>query len=191
MPEQPPDEEDFICEGVIFTKRDELAFSRVLRELCPAAVITQDHGDEAVQSPLAVPNIPHAPLQCVAITLPPANCRFEYVRSAFLLADPDKDWAIGKPELFVLADFTVWFPPSDREAELFARQVIGLLQKVTYRHEAKNPEGLHLFTESESVWHGLGTAQRSDLHEDIRRNKYYDDSLWDDRMPDFADDEMA
>ncbi len=177
---------------VVFTDRDELAFSRVLREFSPSVMIG---GGELL------PSIAHAGSMEVSTSMPSPSqerrwqinldmrtylirpiCHFDYHRSYWEWPDSMKKWAFDRP-LLGWGEFCANFPAEDEEMKKFALGVFRLVTKITWK---STPFGMDACLWSQSggdVRRGLGDGTRIDPDEKIKFNKYYDDSLWDDVLP--------
>jgi len=112
---------------------------------------------------------------------PPVQYRLR--RSNWEWHDPSKKWAFDLP-LLGWGELLVGYPRDDEEMKKFAGKLLRLVNKVTTKG---NTFGLDAALWSQSGHpderRGLGSGLIVDPSEDIKLNKYYDDSLWDDRLP--------
>lgn len=109
-------------------------------------------------------------------------CHFSYKRSHWEWPNSTKKWAFDRP-LLGWGEFCADFPAGDDEMKKFAMRVFRLITKVTWK---STPFGMDACLWSQSgggVRRGLGMGTRIDPDENIKLNKYYDDSLWDDALP--------
>ncbi len=188
----------FRSKSIVLTERDELAFSRVLREFCPAVMIWgRSTGDNFGNSPW-VPAIPAGDVDRADICIPSPGqelqwrlnsemeqllvrpwVSFELHRSSWNWVDPTKKWAFDPP-LMDWGSLTVGFPKGDDELKKFAGKLLRLVGKITWK---RGPFGLDACRWSQSgsaERRGLGSGELIDPSERIELNKYYDDELWDD-----------
>jgi hypothetical protein len=183
--------------SVVLNERDELAFSRVLREFCPQTMIL-----EVVtgRPPVIVPNIPAGRI-FVHICMPSPGhetewdpsrllrdpdsekyCRFHYERGCWGWYPTDRNWFFDPPSL---EDGLLYvsYPRGDKEMQRFAMRVQRLVNKVLWKG---NYVGLDacIWSQTGGVVRRAVNGKLIDPSADIRLNKYYDDTLWDDRLPD-------
>lgn len=184
---------------VVLNESDEVAFSRALREFCPQTRIFEENREEA-----ALPNIAHArgwarlhivmpsPGQEKTWIVPTTYdevehkliCRFTYERSTWVWYFPDRAEQSDPPHM-TEGEFVACFPCGNVEMQKFAMKVLRLVRRVTW-----NPGGyLGL---AACRWSQMGGPVRRTVHggrpidpaANIRLNKYYDNALWKDRLPD-------
>ena len=192
----------FRSRSVVLTERDEIAFSRVLREFYPDIWIVGSTKDDDKYSSSHLPSIPHAISSHISFILPSPGqekrwqlnldmqsllihptCRFNLERSNWEWWDTRKKWAFDNP-LLGWGKLSVAFPRDDPDQVLkkFSLKLLRLVNKVCW----KNGHGLDA-----CIWSQTGGAERRGLgggggidpKEDIKLNKYYDDSQWDDELP--------
>jgi len=200
---------------VAFTERDELAFSRALREFSPQAAIFERDGRADSVFTARVPSIPYARTGQVAIDLPVPGqegewadsadvvesakqsiCYAEFRRSHWRFLDPREPRSFDPPLLWP-GLFCVWFP-NEPELKRFAMRVLRLVDKVSWKPKKEpwepgpfwsggpDKRGLAACRWAQaggSVRRALSSGTRIRPSEDIRLNKYYDDSLWGDSLP--------
>ncbi len=179
------------------TERDELAFSRVLREFEPG-VMFFDNGK--VQSE-PVSNIPSCVSRWLDIALPsPGQERqwklnietrtqmvapwvsFRMERSALVWPDPTKKWAFDPP-LISFGNLVVGYPKSEPELKLFAMKLLRLVNKVTSKGNCVGLDACLWSQDGGEIRRAVGPGIQIPREEAIKLNKYYDDTLWDDRLP--------
>jgi hypothetical protein len=180
---------------------DEVAFSRVLREFCPQTRIFDRDYDAAL------PNIAYARGAArVNIVMPSPGqeqtwvpptsydeihhkliCWFTYERGTWAWHFPDRPRQSDPPNL-TPGEFVVCFPCGNIEMQKFAMKVLRLIRKVTWNPSTRDGGYYGL---AACRWSQMGgpvrrTADGSLIspEADIRLNKYYDNSLWEDRLPD-------
>ena len=187
--------------AVVLTERDELALSRVLREFCPAVMIMGKTPDNAGKRSIPLPSIPHGIYDDVTITLPAPGqekqwqinldmrclmvrprCRFDLRRSSWERLDPEKKWAFDLP-LLGWGEIIAAFPKNDRELGKFALKLLRLVNKVTWKRSDYGLDACRWSQSGGTERRGLGSGARIDSKEKIELNRYYDDTLWDDRLP--------
>jgi hypothetical protein len=182
---------------VVLNESDEVAYSRVLREFCPQTRIFDGHYDAAL------PNIAHASGAArLNIVMPSPGqeqtwiaptsydeihhkliCRFTYERSTWAWYFPDRAEQSDPPHM-TPGEFVAMFPCGNVEMQKFAMKVLRLIRKVTWKNK--------YFGLAASRWSQMGGPVRRTVsggkpippEADIRLNKYYDNSLWDDQLPD-------
>ena len=188
-----------------FTERDELAFSRVLREFEPRTIMFEEDGraPEYQQFTACVPNITHSRSRFLNIYMPSPGqeeswtipetyidasrqhiCRFVYERGNWAWASLDHKWVFDPPSLSN-GLFTAWYPSEDDTMKKFAMRIFRLAKKVTW---LKGSRGLDAVLWSQTggvVRRSFGGYPISTEHPS-QLNKYYDDSLWDDRLPEVS-----
>lgn len=184
------------------TERDELAYSRVLTELIPD-IIFYEYGGRANSQMHRIPNIPASNEWQVYLTIPEPhqlaewarNFDFDYPivgsaiygyfhRSAWEWPDPTKKWAFDPP-LMAEGNISVCFPCLNDDLKRLAEQIVRSLSKVTAL--GKRRFGLDACRWSQaggSKRRGLGPGTLIDPNTTIKLNKYYDDTLWSDHLPD-------
>ena len=149
-----------------------------------------------------VPNIPHAQSRYVSVSIPAPGqekawrinvemqrqlvrpwVRLDLERSKWIWLDPSKKWAFDLP-LLGSGILGVAFPKRDPETKPFAMKLLRLVNKITWKQYSCGLDAC--------IWsQGGGDTRRAvdpgvqiPPDEPIKFNKYYDDSLWDDRLPD-------
>lgn len=184
------------------TNRDELAFSRLIRDTFPNAVFAEDNfRDHWGDMPL-VPTIAHAHTERVRLFVPDPGDedRFEInVESRRARVRPIVDLQIDRshwewphypstkwafdPPLLGDGEFVASFPKGDETVRKFAMRLLGTLRRVT----VVGGYGLDAMR-----WTQGGAGERRRLGgggmwapADWRfpDNPYYDDARWDDRLP--------
>lgn len=188
----------FRRKDVGLTERDELAFSRVLREFAPG-VMFFDNGDVRSEP---VSNIPSCVSRWLDIALPsPGQERqwklnietrtqmvtpwvsFRMERSALAWPDPTKKWAFDPP-LLCGGSLVVGFPKSAPELKPFAMKLLRLANKVTWKSWDTGLDACLWSQNGGDTRRAVGPGIQIPRDEVIKLNKYYDDTLWDDRLPD-------
>tara|TARA_R110000824_G_scaffold268080_1_gene456775 strand:+ start:489 stop:1106 length:618 start_codon:yes stop_codon:yes gene_type:complete len=179
------------------TERDELAFSRVLREFEPG-VMFFDNGKVRSEP---VSNIPSCVSRWLDIALPsPGQERqwklnietrtqmvapwvsFRMERSALVWPDPTKKWAFDPP-LISFGNLVVGYPKSEPELKLFAMKLLRLVNKVTSKGNCVGLDACLWSQDGGEIRRAVGPGIQIPREEAIKLNKYYDDTLWDDRLP--------
>lgn len=110
-------------------------------------------------------------------------CRFVYRRSEWDWPDPTKKWAFDPP-ILDHGDFVAWFPTQDEVMKKFVMRILRLMNKVVWNGDRRY--GLDACRWSQAggkIRRSLGGGRPVDPGADIQLNKYYDDSLWDDNLP--------
>jgi hypothetical protein len=182
--------------SVVLSERDELAFSRVLREFAPNVLMWEyGKGHDGI-----VPNIPSANWRAV-IAFPSPEQKdfwngsdhddkglirrygafFYYDRARWEWVPIEKKWVFDPPTMGT-GMLDGYFPCGEPELEKFVLRVTRLLGKVT-RYGSLGLDA--------SIWSQTGGVIRRSLSggppldpaAKITLNKYYDDSLWEDRLP--------
>jgi len=192
----------FRTRSVVLTERDELAFSRVLREFCPAVMFMGNTPENAERRSITLPNIPHHCHDRATIALPAPGqekqwqlnldmrclmiwprCHLDLRRSSWEWLDPEKKWAFDPP-LLGWGEVIVGFPRDDPEMMKFGMKLLRLVNKVTWKRTGFGLDACRWSQAGGKERRGLGAGELVDSIEKIELNKYYDDSLWDDRLPD-------
>ena len=186
----------FRRKSVVLTERDELAFSRVLREFAPGVMFFED-GRRGNSKPRLVDNIPSSREWHVWIALPSPGqehnwrkslnkdgmpvvtprCSIDLRRSEWVWPDPAKKWAFDPP-LLDWGELSVSFPCGDEQMRRFAMQLVRKITKVTTF--GKRRYGLDACRWSQSGGkerRGIGAGELIDPNEKIELNKYYEDSF--------------
>lgn len=185
----------------MLTERDELAFSRALREFCPAVMILGRTSDEPQGRSFPLPNIPHDCSDRTSIALPAPGqekqwqlntdmrcimvrprCHLDLRRSSWEWLNPEKKWAFDLP-LLGWGEVIVAFPKHDVGTEKFGMKLLRLINKVTWKRTGYGLDACRWSQAGGMERRGLGAGQVIAPNEKIALNKYYDDSLWDDRLP--------
>ncbi len=191
----------FRSRWIILSERDELAFSRVLREFSPGALFFGEQSASITERTVPVPNLTHAPTRYASVSLPAPGqegvwhinvemqrqlvrpwVRLDLKRSEWLWLDPAKKWAFDPP-LLGEGKLGVAYPKRDPETKPFAMKLLRLVNKVSRRQTGAGLEACRWSQAGGSERRGLGPGVLVDPAEEIELNKYYDDSLWDDRLP--------
>ena len=203
MPKRTDRQTYFRSKSVVLTQRDELAFSRVLREFDPDVQFSGNTYRPAENNCTLVPTIAHGDAdKCwINVSHPEEkkrkkiyddlgleNVRQDHVslelqRSYWNWVNPTKKWAFDPP-LLDWCSVSVGYPVGNDELKKFAGTLLRLVGKITWK---RGPFGLDACRWSQSGGkkrRGLGNGELIDPSEKIELNKYYDDSLWDDRLPD-------
>ena len=169
--------------SIVFNERDELAYSRVLREFDPGVEFFARTEERYDAPTIEVPNIPNAISRDVAIVLPTPfeeDWGLEFERSRREWHDPTKRWAFDSP-LLGYGEIVVVFPMGNEPLVKFCMRVVRLRSKVTWKRTGFGLDACRWSQSGER--RGLGNGVLIDPNEKIELNKYYDDSLWDDRLP--------
>ena len=183
------------------TTRDELAFSRVLREFCPNVILAGSGyvGDEYKTG--YVPTIPLTTLSDVFIGVPaPGQARqwslnrdmgfqivhpwvkFELRRSKWEWWDPTRKWAFDLP-LLGWGELVVGFPRENDDLKKFAMKLLRLVNKVTWKRTGYGLDSCLWSQAGKNERRGLGAGHVFPSDETVVLNEYYDDTLWDDALP--------
>lgn len=191
-------ETSFRSKSVVLTARDELAFSRVLREFDPSVRFTLFQSDhpkihttrmagivfeeaDKVSIILSLPERlrrPNAEL-LEAFKIAPQGLTMSLLRSNWNWPDPTKKWTFDPP-LLDWANIVVGYTNGDDGFKRHAGKVLRLVDKITWKRYGF---GLHACQWSQAGGverRGLGSGTLIDPSEKIELNKYYDDALWDD-----------
>lgn len=192
-------ETHFRGKRVVLSERDELAYSRVLREFDPEirGIDRVFRGNRELQTGSDGLSYDDSRTVCLHVFPPEAKKRLplyrefglneldlriplDFRRSIWSRPIRDHHWAFE--EILNWGEVWVAFPMGDDELGRFAMKVLRLAGKVTWK---RGPFGLDACRWSQtggSVRRGLGNGQLIDPAEKIELNKYYDDSLWDDGL---------
>ena len=187
---------------VVLTDRDELAFSRVIREFCPDVMFMGVFAGDDGKRGYPLPSIPHDSDGRTSIMLPTPGQedrwqlnidmgrimvspwgQFYLERSKWEWMDPSKKWAFDLP-LFGWGKLIVGFPRDDEEMKKYAGKLLRLVNKVTCKGGGYGLDAC-LWSQAggKDERRGLGSGHCVDPSEEIKLNKYYDDALWEDRLP--------
>lgn len=191
----------FRSKSVVLTERDELAYSRVLREFCPGVLIAGNEYRKDQKRSGWVPNIPHGDSDQAFIMVPSPGqedrwhlnaemdmivirprCQFYLRRSSWEWSDPTKKWAFDLP-LLGWGGVVVGFPRDDPEIKKFCMKLLRLVNKVTWNRKSYGLDACRWSQAGGKERRGLGSGILIDPKEKIELNKYYDDTLWDDDLP--------
>ena len=178
----------------VLTEKDELAFTRVLREFSPD-VLFFDKGDLRSKP---VPSIPHCTARWLYIALPsPGQERqwklnietesqmiapwvsFRMERSALTWPDPTKKWAFDPP-LISTGHFDVGYPKNEPDLKPFAMKLLRLVNKVTWKTWDTGLDACIWSQSGGETRRAVGPGIQIPRDEPVKLNKYYDDDLWDD-----------
>lgn len=194
-------ETHFRSRSVVLTERDELAFSHVVREFCPTVMIYgRPIGYQGLRT-IRMPNITHDTSGLVNIVIPSPGqekkwqlnldmgtmmawpwCSFEIRRSWWDWTYQEKKWAFDPP-LLEFATITTSFPSADPGLQPFAMKLLRLVNKITWKSTGYGLDACLWSQSGGEVRRALGAGSRVDPEENIQLNKYYDDSLWNDALP--------
>ncbi|MEQ8667055.1 MAG: hypothetical protein RIC16_15155 [Rhodospirillales bacterium] len=106
----------------------------------------------------------------------------EVRRSTRIWSNPEKKWAFDPP-LLGWGEVIVGFPRGDDEMAKFAGKILRLVNKVTWKRTGFGLDACRWSqSDRDEARHGLGNGELVDPFEPIVLNKYYDNSLWDDRL---------
>ncbi len=185
----------------VLTLRDELAFSRVLREFCPDVFILADDTRSPLTERQVIPTIPHSREAQVITALPSPGqeeiwainrerghvhihptCWFHLYRSWWEWPMPEKKWAFDPP-LLGWARWVGSFPRDNETMKQFVMRVMRLINKVTWKRTGYGLDACLWSQAGKDERHGLGAGHVFPMDETVTLNKYYDDSLWDDSLP--------
>ena len=188
----------FRSKEVILTERDELAFSRVLREFEPGVQFFNRDGDRV--SPAR--NIPHCIDDPVSIELPAPDqkrqwrinletrsrmvrpwVQFTMERSKMVWPDPSKKWAFDPP-LLCGGRLTVGFPKDTPELKPLAMKLLRIANKVTWKTWDTGLDARHWSQSGGHTRRAVGVGVQIPKDPPVKFNTYYDDALWDDCLPD-------
>jgi hypothetical protein len=204
MPRRTDRQTYFRSKSVVLTQRDELAYSRVLREFDPDVQFycytyrpsegnctlapTLAHGDRDEcwievcdpEEKLRMRLYDELGLQDVRTDRVSLKLRKSY----WNWVDPTKKWAFDPP-LLDWGEVSVGYPAGNEELKKFAGKLLRLVGKITWK---RGPYGLDACRWSQTGGkerRGLGSGELIDPSEEIGLNKYYNDELWDDEgLPD-------
>tara|TARA_R110002073_G_scaffold329751_1_gene512714 strand:+ start:727 stop:1272 length:546 start_codon:yes stop_codon:yes gene_type:complete len=174
----------------------------VLREFCPNVLIWgKKHGNNYDISPW-VPNISTGDDDHASIFIPSPGqevqwqlnvemrqllvrprVRLDLQRSSWEWVDPGKKWAFDPP-LMNWGAVVVAYPMGDDELKQFAGKILRLVDKVTWKRTGYGLDACRWSQSGGAERRGLGSGVLIDPNIKIEFNKYYDDALWDDRLPD-------
>jgi hypothetical protein len=205
-PKRPGEIACYRTRAVAFTERDELdelAFGRVLREFCPQTVMFEMDGrhPDYEQFTARIPNIPSSRISHIAIYMPSPGqrdtwttpidivqaskqsiCRFVFHRGNWAWATLERKWVFDPPSLS-RGSFVAWYPCNDAKMKKFAIQVFRLPSKITRRGGSAGLDAVLWSQTGGVVRRSIGGGYPSAPTPLVQLNKYYDDSLWDDRLP--------
>jgi len=184
----------------VMTERDELAYSRVLRELVPGILFYESEG-KATSRLRLISNISESTVWQVYIAIPAPEQVEEwsnnvgldspilhpalyahFQRSSWEWPDPTKIWAFDPP-LIGWGNISVGFDCTVDAHRRLADTIMRRLNKVTTF--GKRRFGLDACRWSQAGgWErrGLGPGELIDPSEIIELNRYYDDDLWGDGL---------
>lgn len=184
----------FRRKDIVLTERDELAFSRVLREFSPDVMFF--NWADGISGP--VPSIPDCSDNLITIALPaPGQERqwklnietktqmvapwvsFRMERSALAWPDPSKKWAFDPP-LITAGHLDVGYPKSDPDLKSFALKLLRLVNKVTWKTWDTGLDACKWSQNGGDTRRAIGAGVQVPRDPPVKFNKYYDDSLWDD-----------
>ncbi|HSG71882.1 MAG TPA: hypothetical protein VLA12_15810 [Planctomycetaceae bacterium] len=188
----------------VMTERDELAYSRALRELVPGILFYESSGRPKTRN-RRVPNIPASTEWEVYLAIPSPDQMAawsrnlvsdnmvvrpalygHFQRSKWEWPDPTKKWAFDPP-LISWGNVSFGFACDDDEIRRFADRIARCLSKITTHGKQRLGLDACLWSQSGGAQRrGLGPGYLIDPEERIELNKYYDDTLWDDRLPEVA-----
>lgn len=183
------------------TERDELAFSRVLRELFPDVTFLEDDYKKHISEMPVLPAIPHAMTRRILIIIPSPGqetrmrlnnetgivmikpeCRFQFDRSQWEgTLCPDKKWAFDHP-ILGWGRLSASFPRDDPINKKFAMRVLRSVDKVLYKKTFGHDACRYCMEGGPRC--ALGNGLRPDEDWSFPNLGYYDDERWDDRLPD-------
>lgn len=191
----------FSARWVVLSERDELAFSRVLREFCPEVLFFEEQSASVTESSVPIVNIPHAKSRYVSMSVPAPGqekawrlnvemqrqfvrpwVRLDLDRSRWVWLDPSKKWAFDLP-LLNDGRLGVAYPKADPETKRFAMKLLRLVGKITWKRGCYGLESCIWSQGGGNTRRALGVGIRIPPERPIKLNKYYDDTLWDDRLP--------
>ena len=185
----------------VMTERDELAFSRVLRELFPEVTFLEDDYKKRFSQMRVLPAIPYAVTRRVLIVIPSPGqearmrlnhetgivmiepeCRVQFDRSQWEnTLYPEKKWAFDHP-ILGWGRFSVSFPRDDTINRKFAMRVLRSINKILYKRTFGHDACRYCLEGGPRCALGNGLRPEGDwTFPDLH---YYNDSLWDDRLPD-------
>ena len=182
-------------------ERDELAFSRILREKYKDVWFLEDDYRSHYSKMNIVPSIAHAKTRRVRMVIPSPGqearmklnydtgmimiepeCRIQFDRSTWETPKfPEKKWAFDWP-ILGWGDFAVSYPRDDEVNKKFAHQVFRSVNKILHK-KMFGFDACRYCLEG-GPRRALGGGQRPDEDWVFPLSSYYDDSKWDDRLPD-------
>lgn len=193
-------ETSFRSKRVVLTPRDELAFSRVLREFDPSVKFSYYGPGVRGRHCTSLTGIVFGDAGRVGITLDDKKVSFRrdvellatfglvepglsmsLKRSSWDWPDPSKKWAFDLPLLY-WGEVNVRFPYGDADYKRYAGTVLRLVNKITWKRKGFGLDACRWSQAGGSVRRGLGAGILIDPEEAIELNKYYDDELWDDSL---------
>lgn len=194
----------FRSKSVVLTERDELAFGRVLREFDPDMRVACAEYDPVKRNSTLVPSLPHGTAEEASflVSTPYEKERaklfhdlglgerkrefgFRLFRSKWFWADPRRKWAFDPP-LLEWGELTVAYSADGgEEVAKTAGKLLRLVNKITWKRTGFGLDACRWSQAGQpSRRNGLGNGELIDTALHITLNKYYDDSLWDDCLPD-------
>ena len=207
MAREPYKETFFRTKTPVFTLRDELAFSRVLREFCPDTILLEDDLRTDYLLAPRVPDIPNSRTWRVRILMPSPGqesawrenlvgdavvtmpiAYFYFDRSTWEWPMPGKKWAFDPP-LLGRGQLTGGFPAGNEELKKFTERVVRLVNKVTWKRSRLGLDACRWSQAGQAIGErrGLDGGRPFPADEEVTFNKYYDDDLWDDSLPEHAE----
>lgn len=185
----------------MLTNRDELAFSRAVREFSPDVLFLGHKPNGTPRDQVLLPNISHDAGDTTGICVPtPGQERqwrinlemnallvrphvgFYLERSRWEWPDPSKKWTFDLP-LYGWGEVGVSFPREDEDLKKFAGKLLRLINKILRKGGFYGLDACLWSQAGIDERRGLGSGKLIDPAETIKLNKYYDDSLWDDQLP--------
>lgn len=194
---------------VAMTVRDELAFSRVLRECDPNAGfqmrtplphswhVSHDDPDFDGEYGAYFPFEQNEKdrernwlLETVGLHASVRGVSLSFRRSHWSFWSTERKWAFDSPVLDWGNIYVRYMANGDEDLARYAMKILRLLNKVTWK---RSKVGLDAARWSQmgqpTVRNGIGNGELIGPAKRIELNKYYDDDLWDDRLPVAALDE--
>lgn len=197
-------ETSFRSKSVVLTPRDELAFSRVLREFDPSVEFSCSSPGARGRYSTPLSGVVFGDADNVWIKLDDQKVSFgrdvellkalglrergldmSLKRSRWDWPDPTKKWAFDLP-LLDWGEVNLSFPYGDEEYLKFAGTVLRLVDKITWKREKFGLDACRWSQAGGAVRRGLGLGELIDPEEVIKLNRYYDDDLWDDGLTESA-----
>lgn len=181
----------------VLAPRDELAYSRVLRETYPDVMFVQDDHRSPISKLPIIPSIAHSATSYTKIVIPSPGqekrmkinhdfetimvhpeCSFRYQRSHLeYFADPSKKYAFDSP-LMGWGEITSSFPRDDDINKKFTAKVMRLVNKAC----GISPIGYDAMRISSEGGKRccVGIGVHIEEAKPFEHLKYYQDDLWDD-----------
>ena len=181
----------------MLSPRDELAYSRVLREYFPSVLFIQDDFRSNISDLPIIPSIAHSETDRIRIIIPSPEqeermkinqdfnsilvrpiCRIHYDRSHWeYFSDPSKKFAFDSP-LLGWGSLVASFPRDDEENKKLASKIMRLANKVC-GDDVIGYDSMRISSEGGKRC-AVGIGTHIETAKPFKHIKYYQDDLWDD-----------